>query len=210
MKNNKLFLIKLIIGALSIGVISQTHAALLTFEDIDQTVFRTAGHAYEAEYGVTFTGGGLVSDGAEGRSLKEPSFIGPSDDVYIRQNVKTVGLEVTDSYYDIWVSFSSDVTDVSGDYIGNTIYSASIFAYDQFGSELDMIFLSASTGDSLRIFNFGNLSGIRRLHLISSSPMVASGLDDLSFTAVPVPAAVWLFSSGLIGLVGLARRKNNA
>ena len=26
--------------------------------------------------------------------------------------------------------------------------------------------------------------------------------------AVPVPAAVWLFGSGLIGLVGIARRKS--
>ena len=34
--------------------------------------------------------------------------------------------------------------------------------------------------------------------------------DDCSFTdvsAVPVPAAVWLFGSGLLGLVGVARRK---
>ncbi len=29
----------------------------------------------------------------------------------------------------------------------------------------------------------------------------------LSITAVPIPAAVWLFGSGLLGLVGLARRK---
>lgn len=29
-------------------------------------------------------------------------------------------------------------------------------------------------------------------------------------SAVPVPAAVWLFSSGLIGLIGLAKRKANA
>jgi len=33
------------------------------------------------------------------------------------------------------------------------------------------------------------------------------GLLDLKLTAVPVPAAVWLFTSGLIGLIGLARRK---
>lgn len=32
----------------------------------------------------------------------------------------------------------------------------------------------------------------------------------LQVSAVPIPAAVWLFSSGLIGLVGLARRKANA
>ena len=31
--------------------------------------------------------------------------------------------------------------------------------------------------------------------------------DEFSITAVPVPAAVWLFGSGLIGLVGIARRK---
>lgn len=31
-----------------------------------------------------------------------------------------------------------------------------------------------------------------------------------SFTAVPVPAAVWLFGSGLLGLVGVARRKKQS
>ena len=31
--------------------------------------------------------------------------------------------------------------------------------------------------------------------------------DDLSYGAVPIPAAVWLFGSGLIGLIGVARRK---
>lgn len=30
---------------------------------------------------------------------------------------------------------------------------------------------------------------------------------SLDITAVPVPAAVWLFGSGLLGLVGIARRK---
>jgi hypothetical protein len=37
---------------------------------------------------------------------------------------------------------------------------------------------------------------------------VSLGLDGVSISAIPVPAAVWLFGSGLIGLVGLARRKN--
>ena len=34
-----------------------------------------------------------------------------------------------------------------------------------------------------------------------------AGSGDCSVSAVPVPAAVWLFGSGLIGMVGLARRK---
>jgi hypothetical protein len=30
---------------------------------------------------------------------------------------------------------------------------------------------------------------------------------DFGFQAVPVPAAVWLFGSGLLGLISMARRK---
>jgi len=37
-----------------------------------------------------------------------------------------------------------------------------------------------------------------------STPFI---IDHIEISEVPVPAAVWLFGSGLIGLVGLARRK---
>lgn len=33
--------------------------------------------------------------------------------------------------------------------------------------------------------------------------------DNLNFAPIPVPAAAWLFGSGLIGLVGVARRRRN-
>ena len=36
---------------------------------------------------------------------------------------------------------------------------------------------------------------------------LSAGAFTGSFTVIPVPAAVWLFGSGLLGLVGLARRK---
>lgn len=32
-------------------------------------------------------------------------------------------------------------------------------------------------------------------------------IDNVTVSAVPIPAAVWLFGSGFIGLVGIARRK---
>ena len=35
------------------------------------------------------------------------------------------------------------------------------------------------------------------------------GIYMVRTSAVPIPAAVWLFGSGLIGLVGMARRKKS-
>lgn len=41
--------------------------------------------------------------------------------------------------------------------------------------------------------------------------VIHTGLINVDFvSAVPIPSAVWLFGSGLIGLIGLARRKANA
>lgn len=40
-----------------------------------------------------------------------------------------------------------------------------------------------------------------------SSVKSFNAIADTGFAVVPVPAAVWLFGSGLLGLVGLARRK---
>jgi hypothetical protein len=34
-------------------------------------------------------------------------------------------------------------------------------------------------------------------------------IDNVNVSVVPIPAAMWLFGSGLIGLVGLARRKHS-
>lgn len=50
-------------------------------------------------------------------------------------------------------------------------------------------------------FGFGDTAnGDNNRELIGS-------LTSLSFTPVPVPAAVWLMGSGLLGLLGIARRK---
>jgi hypothetical protein len=38
-------------------------------------------------------------------------------------------------------------------------------------------------------------------------PAYTPPASDLGVGAVPVPAAVWLFGSGLVGLIGMARRR---
>lgn len=55
-------------------------------------------------------------------------------------------------------------------------------------------------------------SGASNLDILNSQFFSATALLDPTFmpgavSTVPVPAAVWLFGSGLLGLVGVARRK---
>ncbi len=42
---------------------------------------------------------------------------------------------------------------------------------------------------------------------VTTNYVLAAHWDAATLTAVPVPAAVWLFGSGLLGLAGVARRK---
>lgn len=49
-----------------------------------------------------------------------------------------------------------------------------------------------------------NVGGVKRIEL----NMGGSGaIDNITYSVIPIPAAFWLFGSGLIGLVVLARRK---
>ena len=50
-------------------------------------------------------------------------------------------------------------------------------------------------------------TGISSFDLGGVSSVKAFTATADGFAVVPVPAAVWLFGTGLIGLVGLARRK---
>lgn len=73
---------------------------------------------------------------------------------------------------------------------------------------------------SVRAGNYTENSYFRSVPLgnntwTESTSVIASRLSfktyiDSSLTTVPVPATVWLFGSGLIGLIGAARRKPDA
>lgn len=76
--------------------------------------------------------------------------------------------------------------------------------------------LQSAFGSGSTIFDFTGYgftaSDFRRggdLYANSDSPTDGYVLvGQWSVSPVPIPAAIWLFGSGLIGLVGLARRKN--
>jgi len=62
------------------------------------------------------------------------------------------------------------------------------------------------------IYYFRSILGARSSATFGAplNSSLASGGVSLVVTAVPIPTAVWLFGSGLLGLVGMARRKKAA
>jgi hypothetical protein len=60
-------------------------------------------------------------------------------------------------------------------------------------TEYQFTAISDNLGMSTLTFNFQNDQSV--FHL-----------DDVSATPTPIPAAVWLFGSGLLGLIGVRRR----
>jgi len=66
---------------------------------------------------------------------------------------------------------------------------------------------SGSALDSSSAWDFDFFFGIQGNDVVKSSNGFAWAVRSGDVSAVPVPAAVWLFGSGLMGLLGLARRK---
>jgi ABC-type uncharacterized transport system permease subunit len=67
--------------------------------------------------------------------------------------------------------------------------------------------MSANVGDSIGFYFISPTSLTDSLVTEYAGVWSLSTDGMLSYSAVPVPAAVWLFGSGLVGLIGVARRR---
>ena len=110
------------------------------------------------------------------------------------------------SSQDLTFSFSYDVISIasaSGDFASA---NATVDFLDLLGF-VDILAIASADADSS---DDASESGIIQFTLADGELNLIVGFIDSNGTAetlVPVPAAVWLFGSGLLGLVGLARRK---
>jgi len=96
--------------------------------------------------------------------------------------------------YPEWIGYetdtgSSDVSQISFD-PEHATDPASVFTFTY----------DPSTDGDLRIFAYGSVG-------FQCEQCPRARFNALQLAAVPIPAAVWLFGSGLIGLIGVARRK---
>jgi len=104
--------------------------------------------------------------------------------------------------------FDTGVLSLSVDtYVGaNLQWVADLSLFLQAYEEVDSP-VEPGTGHAYTYADFGDTFA---LSLTSSDPNVwLDGTYPLNASVVPVPAAVWLFGSGLIGLIGVAGRKSH-
>jgi hypothetical protein len=71
-------------------------------------------------------------------------------------------------------------------------------------------FANGSGGSSVLTGIFVSVGDVIRLDISKTSGAGDFAGVNLSISEVPIPSAMWLFGSGLLGLVGMARKKKAA
>jgi len=185
---------------------------------------------FQATYGVTFSleGGGspvLAQVGAPATAFTYISSSG-ADQPAPGQNVGSFFLTDDGSpstaspllivTYDTPVNAASGVVIDIDEGTGGTIEAWDVQARDESGSIVDTISLSfgdPNTGDGIATtWSFDrsqdDIFSIRFAY-VGTKPSYGIAFDNFSPSspAVPVPPAIWLFGSSLLGLIGIARRR---
>ncbi|HEY9051298.1 MAG TPA: VPLPA-CTERM sorting domain-containing protein [Gammaproteobacteria bacterium] len=104
----------------------------------------------------------------------------------------------------------SSVTNYVSFSIGDSGHDLDIFNIRSYGLEGELLDSRTVSGTSFFTVEL-LIEGIHSVEIdFDDTNEYGYYLDDLSFSTpspVPLPSAAWLFYSGLIGLVGFARRK---
>lgn len=111
--------------------------------------------------------------------------------------VNCTGSELGNLYYN-----------VLGGIVNTKISDAHNSNYDFFSNVMDGYHWSVTeyAPDTSGAWGFTTNSGYQLNSLKAGTYLYAWAVHDGDIGAIPVPAAIWLFGSGLIGLIGLAKR----
>ncbi len=118
--------------------------------------------------------------------IENPFLLVPVDDVLSSGDVVDFAFNPGGDF-DWYIQLSAGAAISNGPFPGASPPTGEQFANSDFSNTIHVDYVAPSGVD------YGSASGIF--------------LEGSGVSAVPVPAAVWLFGSGLLGLVGVARRK---
>jgi hypothetical protein len=102
--------------------------------------------------------------------------------------------------FDVQIGFDGGTFSNDSDAYSNIVGNYSIYQISMMNGSLDLDaedFLYTSQGDGTPYYSVAELRGVQNLPSTDGQALIAP---------VPVPAAVWLLGSGLVGLVGLRRK----
>jgi len=108
---------------------------------------------------------------------------------------------------------SGTITAVGGFVFLDFTEGVTLSAFDSGGTLLGDVTTDSSSSSGWQFIGLTSDTTIAKIEFVSTSqpPNDDFLLDDFYFgSAVPVPAAVWLFVSGLLCMTGVARRKSAA
>lgn len=196
--------------------------------------FAASANAAPISTGGVFTmrsGGGFDTSAGIGGGLVN---VDPSIAGFVDQTAGTWGVASTTPFFgNVWTASNGQLVSAPGTYNLNTATDAltsvgsctvandgNICFNVGAGQIAGTIDFAWSVSSGIRVVNVWNINGNGSL-TAAAVPGMENGpfpgfnaAFDLTapnlVTAVPVPAAVWLFGSGLLGLVGIARRKKAA
>ncbi|MDH5612822.1 MAG: VPLPA-CTERM sorting domain-containing protein [Gammaproteobacteria bacterium] len=206
----------IVLFAAALVLTNNTHAALITSDVIaDSTVIDFSTQANVSSYtGTLQIGAGIENITASGSGLfTNTSLWGlGSNGTWGSNGMTYISI---DSIGTMTFSFNDNLVSSVGGFINSyPNYDLSISALDINMNPLETYSITqlaniVTPGG----INDGGFRGIVRdtndiAHFTVTGYVAV--LDNLTFTrmsAVPVPAAAWLFTSGLIGLIGVARKK---
>lgn len=212
MNNN----LKATIAAIGFTAFSSANAALVTSYDVYNTQLSGAGgwnHTYDGVItGNDYTGGsGTMNDGVIGTSEQNTHlfYIADNSSIVVNLNESTTltslflyGIEnSTNGIPGSITGFNVTVNGIT-EYFTTDFFGISSNSYDGPHESVNFAgsILSGIVSDSFTLSGF-TTDGVY------STYFAISEIEVSSVSAVPVPAAAWLFGSGLLGLAGLARRK---
>jgi len=191
----------LILGFTALALSTSVNAAIIDFEefqDIGPATINTIGglQFYDSYYG------------EPGIHVRDASAL------YRHINLASSG--VMGAYISHGLSISTvdgSTFDLISFYSGKTHCCSVYDIFNMYGMRNGEIVYTASNINKEQEARLNQLNWIDIDNVSISMPSDLSGghfiMDDLeySLSSVPVPAAAWLFGSGLIGLIGFAKRK---
>ena len=202
----KLFTI-LVIGVMLVGLSGVTNASIIPLTDESQFKGVMTTLNFEDDVingpGMQFDSGAFIITGAAAGAAHSGAY------VLLEPNPYSSGPDAQATFdlgvYEVGLWFGNDDP-------GYPTFTATLSAYDFSGIFMGQTSIAANHNDAHDQF-----LGLASNELIksvildygSSSSLLYGSIDDFSYGGdpVPIPGAIWLLASGLIGLVGLRRKK---